>query len=140
MVVAENGPAEASLNKLDSAGLLCEWKGRWPLLKLLKLSCDAILESLPADKAPGSWLLESTGDSLHSAAGSSGLTSSSDSASVDMEFLRDDLAPMRLFFCLNFSNQLALLALRWLSEVPTELAKKRAFSRIMASERGRPCF
>jgi hypothetical protein len=50
-----------------------------------------------------------------------------------------DFAPMRWFFCLNFSSQLVLLALRWLSEFPTVCAKKRALSRMMASVKGSPC-
>jgi hypothetical protein len=71
---------------------------------------------------------------------SEGSACSSDSVTVDMEFFLDDLALKRLFLSLNFSNQLVLLAFRWLSEVPTELAKKRAFSRIMESETAMPCF
>jgi hypothetical protein len=55
------------------------------------------------------------------------------------EFLRD-LEPMRLFFCLNFSSQLLLFALRWLSGLPTLKEKKRSFSLISASDIGSPCF
>ena len=50
-----------------------------------------------------------------------------------------DLAPMRLFFCLNFSSQLLLLSLKWLSEFPTVVAKNRAFSLIMESDSRPPC-
>lgn len=60
----------------------------------------------------------------------------SDSSAIE-PFL--DRAPMRWFFCLNFSSQLLLLALRWLSELPTVCAKNRALSRIMASDSGKPC-
>jgi hypothetical protein len=66
-----------------------------------------------------------------------GFDIASDSSAID-PFL--DFAPNRLFFCLNFSNQLVLFAFRWLSELPTVLAKNRAFSRMMASDKGRPCF
>ena len=65
-----------------------------------------------------------------------GFDAPSDSSAMD-PFL--DLDP-RLFFCLNFSSQLVLLALRWLSELPTVVAKKRAFSLMRASLKGRPCF
>ena len=51
---------------------------------------------------------------------------------VPYDTLRD-FAPIKWFFCLNFSNQLVLFALRWLSELPTVCAKKRALSRIIAS-------
>lgn len=64
-----------------------------------------------------------------------GLDAPSDSSAID-PFL--DLAPMRWFFCLNFSNQLVLFAFRWLSEFPTVDAKKRAFSRMIVSLSGRP--
>lgn len=50
-----------------------------------------------------------------------------------------DLAPGRLFFCLNFSSQLMLLTFTWLSEFPTVVAKNRAFSLIILSFNGRPC-
>lgn len=50
-----------------------------------------------------------------------------------------DLAPIKWFFCLNFSSQLLLFALRWLSELPTVEAKNRALSRIIESLRGSPC-
>lgn len=50
-----------------------------------------------------------------------------------------DFEPMRLFFCLNFSNQLLLLALGRLSELPTVVAKNRNFSLISASVNGSPC-
>jgi hypothetical protein len=76
------------------------------------------------DKAPGVCTFEG------------GFDVPSDSSAID-PFL--DLAPMRWFFCLNFSNQLLLLAFRWLSELPTVCAKKRAFSRMMVSLSGRPC-
>ena len=59
-----------------------------------------------------------------------GLEAPSDSSAIDP--LRD-FAPIKWFFCLNFSNQLVLFALRWLSELPTVCAKKRALSRIIAS-------
>ena len=54
----------------------------------------------------------------------------SDSSAI--EPLRD-FAPIRWFFCLNFSSQLVLFALRWLSEFPTVCAKKRALSRMIES-------
>lgn len=60
----------------------------------------------------------------------------SESSAMD-RFL--DLAPIKLFFCLNFSSQVLLLALIWLSELPTEAAKNWAFSLIMSSVRGSPC-
>lgn len=61
------------------------------------------------------------------------------SDSSAMELFRDFVpAPMRLFFCLNFSSQVLLFAFIWLSEFPTDVAKKRAFSLIMASVKGRP--
>jgi len=61
------------------------------------------------------------------------------SESSTTEFFRD-LEPMRLFFCLNFSSQLLLFALRWLSGLPTLIEKKRSFSLISESDIGRPCF
>lgn len=62
------------------------------------------------------------------------------SDSSAMEFFLDfDPAPIRLFFCLNFSSQVLLFAFRWLSELPTDVAKNRAFSLIIKSVRGRPC-
>lgn len=48
------------------------------------------------------------------------------------------LAPRRWFFCLNFSSQLLLFTLAWLSLLPTVVAKKRALSRIMLSFKGNP--
>ena len=45
-----------------------------------------------------------------------------------------------LFLCLNFSSQLALLALKWLSEMPRLVAKNLAFSRIITSVNVMPCF
>lgn len=60
----------------------------------------------------------------------------SDSSAIE-PFL--DLAPMRWFFCLNFSSQLVLLPLKGLSELPTVDAKKRALSRMIASLSGSPC-
>lgn len=74
---------------------------------------------------PGVWTLEG------------GLEAPSDSSAIEL-FL--DFDPRRLFFCLNFSSQLALFALRVLSELPTVFAKKRAFSRMAASDRVRPFF
>ena len=50
-----------------------------------------------------------------------------------------DFAPNKLFFCLNFSSQLGLLILEWLSELPTVVAKKRAFSLMISSVILRPC-
>jgi hypothetical protein len=44
------------------------------------------------------------------------------------------------FFCLNFSSQLVLFVLIWLSLFPTVVAKNLAFSLIAASVRGIPCF
>jgi hypothetical protein len=41
---------------------------------------------------------------------------------------------------LNFSSQLELAIFTWLSELPTVVAKKRAFSLIMASVTGVPDF
>lgn len=61
----------------------------------------------------------------------------SDSSAIE-PFL--DFEPSRLFFCLNFSSQLVLLALRWLSLLPTVVAKNFAFSRMTLSVRGRPDF
>jgi hypothetical protein len=61
----------------------------------------------------------------------------SDSSAIEL-FL--DFAPKRLFFCLNFSSQLVLFAFKVLSELPTVLAKKRAFSRMAASDKVRPFF
>lgn len=52
----------------------------------------------------------------------------------------DNLAPPMLFFCLNFSSQLELLAFEWLSLLPTVAAQTRAFSLMAASVSGRPCF
>ena len=46
----------------------------------------------------------------------------------------------RLFFCLNFSSHDTSLSFKWLSLLPTVVAKNRAFSLIMASETGMPCF
>ena len=66
-----------------------------------------------------------------------GLEVPSDSSAMEL-FL--DFAPRRLFFCLNLASQLLLFAFRWLSEWPTVVAKKRAFSRMMASFNGRPDF
>ena len=64
-----------------------------------------------------------------------------DAASVSsMTELLRDFAPMRLFFCLNFSNQLLLFAFGKLSELPTVVAKNLNFSLIRASVSGRPCF
>ena len=60
------------------------------------------------------------------------------SLSSAIELFRD-FEPMRLFFCLNFSSQLVLLVLRWLSGLPTVVAKNRAFSRIRESDSGTPC-
>lgn len=60
----------------------------------------------------------------------------SDSSAIE-PFL--DRAPIKWFFCLNFSNQLVLFAFKWLSELPTVWAKKRALSRMIASVSGRPC-
>jgi hypothetical protein len=60
----------------------------------------------------------------------------SDSSAIE-PFL--DFEPSRLFFCLNFSSQLVLFAFRWLSELPTVVAKNLAFSRITASVKGKPC-
>jgi len=45
-----------------------------------------------------------------------------------------------LFLCLNFSSQAALLALKWLSEMPKLVAKNLAFSRIITSVNVIPCF
>jgi hypothetical protein len=61
------------------------------------------------------------------------------SVSSAIELFRD-FAPMRLFFCLNFSSQLLLFALGKLSELPTVVAKNRNFSLMSASVNGRPCF
>lgn len=44
------------------------------------------------------------------------------------------------FFCLNFSSQVELLVFRWLSLLPTVVAKNRAFSLMAASVKGRPFF
>jgi hypothetical protein len=44
------------------------------------------------------------------------------------------------FFCLNFSSQLVLFVFRWLSLLPTVVAKNRAFSLIAASVNGTPSF
>ena len=49
------------------------------------------------------------------------------------------LEPSKWFFCLNFSSQLLLFTLRWLSELPTVVAKNLALSRMILSLKGRPC-
>jgi hypothetical protein len=49
------------------------------------------------------------------------------------EALRVNLAPPIPFFCLNFSSQLVLFVFRWLSLLPTVVAKNLAFSLIAAS-------
>lgn len=59
--------------------------------------------------------------------------------SAAMELVRA-FAPIKLFFSLNFSNQLALVTLAVLSELPTVVAKNRALSLMIASESGNPCF
>ena len=59
----------------------------------------------------------------------------SDSSAID-PFL--DLAPFKWFFCLNFSSQLVLFTFTELSVLPTVCAKKRALSRIIASDNGIP--
>jgi hypothetical protein len=56
------------------------------------------------------------------------------------EALRVSLAPPMPFFCLNFSSQLVLFVFRWLSLLPTVVAKNLAFSLIAASVKGWPCF
>ena len=59
------------------------------------------------------------------------------SESCASEALRG-FAPRRWFFCLNFSSQLLLLTFKWLSELPTVVAKNRALSRMMLSFNGKP--
>jgi hypothetical protein len=66
-----------------------------------------------------------------------GFEAPSDSSAME-PFL--DFAPIRLFFCLNFSNQLVLLALRWLSGLPTLIEKNLSFSFMSESDIGNPCF
>jgi hypothetical protein len=56
------------------------------------------------------------------------------------EALRSNFPPPIPFFCLNFSSQLVLFALTWLSLLPTVAAKNLAFSLIAASVSGMPCF
>lgn len=138
---AENDEGAVSVNTLESDVLLCEWNGRrvWVNscgsgLSVFRFSLLGFAETLrdegdtPLGDAgeipPGVWTLDG------------GFDVPSDSSAMEL-FL--DLAPMRLFFCLNFSSQLVLLALRWVSELPTVLAKKRAFSRMIPSVSGRPC-
>lgn len=60
------------------------------------------------------------------------------SSSVASEALRDR-APIKLFFSLNFSIQLALNA-TWLSGLVVVAAKARALSRMRSSESGFPFF
>jgi len=138
---ADKEDCAASAKKEESEGLLCEWKGRFPLPNLIKSSSDLMPSSLCV-------ALDTTGDADARPLGvvgdislgvfelDGGLDTPSDSSIME-PFL--DLAPMRLFFCLNFSSQLLLFNFRWLSELPTVVAKNLAFSRIMASESGRPC-
>jgi len=139
---AEKDEGAVSVKTLDKEVLLCEWNGRRRFvysyvsgLSVLRFSSLFLvfMVVVPGDTpppgevgemAPGVCALEG------------GLEVPSDSSAME-PFL--DLAPMRWFFCLNFSNQLVLLALRWLSVLPTVWAKKRALSRIMASDRGSPC-
>lgn len=61
----------------------------------------------------------------------------SDSSAIE-PFL--DFAPDKLFFCLNFSSQLVLFTLRWLSLLPTVLAKNCALSRRALSLIVKPFF
>ncbi len=128
-----------SLKTLGSDGLLAEWKGRWPCVKSTKASSisefvlsSGLITGSAGDAMPlgevgempvGLWMPDAGFDV---------------SESPPIELFRD-LPPM-LFFCLNFSSQLALLAFWWLSGPPTVVAKKRAFSLIAASEIVRFCF
>jgi hypothetical protein len=138
---AENDEGAVSVKTLDREVLLCDWKGRRRSEKLyvsglsvLRFSSlflpdnVAVIGDIPpgevGERAPGVCALDG------------GFEAPSDSSAMD-PFL--DFAPMRWFFCLNFSSQLVLLALRWLSEFPTVCAKKRALSRMMASVKGSPC-
>ena len=120
------GPAEkdegaVSVKTLDNEVLLCEWNGRRWLekskvsgLSVLRFSSLFLVVTVAVagdtargevgEMAPGVCALEG------------GLEVPSDSSAIE-PFL--DLAPIRWFFCLNFSSQLVLLALRWLSELPT---------------------
>jgi hypothetical protein len=59
------------------------------------------------------------------------------SASSGARELFRDLAPIRLFFSLNFSSQLALKTW-WFSGVVVVEAKALAFSRMMSSDNGCP--
>jgi hypothetical protein len=140
------GPAEkdecaVSVNTLESEVLLWEWKGLlWfeksylSGLSVFRFS-SLFLAVMPMGE--GDTPLGDVGEMPPGVCTfDGGLDVPSDSSAIEL-FL--DFAPMRLFFCLNFSSQLVLLAFKWLSEFPTVLAKNFAFSRMILSFRRRPC-
>lgn len=138
---AENDDGAVSVKTLERDVLLCEWKGRrWfeksnvSGLSVLRVRFSSLFLAV---RGEGDTPLGDVGEMPPGVCTfDGGLEVPSDSSAMD-PFL--DFAPIRLFFCLNFSSQLVLLAFRWLSLLPTVLAKKRAFSRMTVSFKGKPC-
>lgn len=118
--VGLGGPAEkedggaVSVKTLDKEVLLCEWKGRRWFEKsyvsgLSLLRCSVLFlaatVAVEGDTPPGEVGEAAPGVCTFDG----GFDVPSDSSAIE-PFL--DLAPMRRFFCLNFSSQLVLFALR----------------------------
>jgi hypothetical protein len=135
---------EASVKALARDALLSEWYGLWLPEKSTKVSGLSIFVG-----SSDFVTLIAAGEASFPGGGEVGEVllgvwvpdPGFDAASVSstMELLRD-FAPIRLFFCLNFSSQLLLFAFGKLSELPTVVAKNLNFSLIKASVNGRPCF
>lgn len=139
------GPAEkdegaVSVKTLDRDVLLCEWKGRRWFTKSWTSGLSVLISSLlgfaETVSGEGDTPLGEVGEMPPGVCTLEGGFEPSDSSAID-PFL--DLEPNKLFFCLNFSSQLVLLAFKWLSLLPTVVAKNLAFSRMTVSVRGRPC-
>lgn len=134
---AENDDGAVSVNTLDSEVLLCEWNGRrWSRVSRLSVLSSSLLGFAETESGEGDTPLGEVGEIPPGVCTlDDGFEAPSESSAID-PFL--DFEPIKLFFCLNFSSQLVLFTFKWLSELPTVVAKNRAFSRMIPSVRGNP--